>query len=109
MDVDVDAIVKQILNAAAASGDHVWQGMKHGAPLYVKAYAQTIADIAKAVADGEMTKEQGEDHAQTAQLLLVQGIAFTSQVILSEAQKFIDGIIDTLKSAINAKLPVAVL
>lgn len=109
MAVDINPIVKQILDTAADKGGEAWNKVQKGAPLYVKGYAQSLADIAEAVVSGDMTVEEGKSHAHTAELLLVQGLAFTSQVVLFEIQAFIDGVLATLKGAINAKLPVAIL
>ncbi|MCW1992935.1 hypothetical protein ABIE85_008820 [Bradyrhizobium diazoefficiens] len=109
MATDVNSIIKQILDAASQRGGETWDKIKSGAPLYTKAYAQSLADIAEAVASGDMSVADGEAHAQTARLLLIQGFAFSSQVVLYEVQKFIDGVIQTLKDAINSKLPIALL
>ncbi|MHC4048970.1 hypothetical protein [Bradyrhizobium sp. 25ACV] len=109
MATDVNSIIQQILDAASLRGGETWDKIKSGAPLYTKAYAQSLVDIAEAVASGDMSVTDGEAHAQTARLLLIQGFAFSSQVVLYEVQKFIDSVIQTLKDAINSKLPIALL
>ncbi|MER8652906.1 MULTISPECIES: hypothetical protein [unclassified Mesorhizobium] len=102
-------LAKQILAQAAATGGETWGKIQKSAPLYVKSYAQSLVDIAAGVVAGEITKKDAKMYVQNAHLLLVMGIANTSHIILAQVQKFIDGVIATLKSAINAALPIAIL
>jgi hypothetical protein len=42
-------------------------------------------------------------------MLLAMGIANTTEISLNAVQQFFNGVIGILKTAINAKLPVAIL
>lgn len=109
MNVDVGAIVNQILAEAAAVGGVTWQKIQTSAPFFVRGYVQVLADVAEGVAKHEISKSDGKMIVQNARILLDQGIANTSQIILSQVQKFINSVISTLKSAINGALPIPVL
>jgi hypothetical protein len=107
--IDVDGIAAQILAQAKNAAGGTWTKIKKATPLYARGYAQALADIAQGVADGEISKKDAKMYAQNAELILVMSIANTSQIVLHEVQKLIDGVLGVLKSAINAKLPVPLL
>jgi len=107
--MDVGALTGQILQQAATIGGETWDKIQKSTPLYAKAYVQSLADIAEGVVGGEITKKDAKMYVQNARLLLVMGIANTSHIVLSQVQKFMDGVIASLKTAINAALPIALL
>jgi hypothetical protein len=107
--MNVSDLAKQILAQAASIGGETWGKIQQSAPLYVKSYVQSLADIAEGVVAGEITKKDAKMYVQNARLLLVMGIANTSHIILAQVQQFMDGVIATLKGAINAALPIAIL
>lgn len=103
------AIANQILAEAIKVGGATWTKIEKAAPLYVRGYAQSLIDIAEGVAAGEISKADAKMFVANAKLLLIMGIANTSHIILAQVQRFMDGVIKTLKTAINASLPVAIL
>lgn len=110
--MSVDAIADEILAAAIGIGGETWQKVKKSAPIFVKAYAQSLVDIAAGVAQGPVTgisKADGKIFADNAKLLLVMGIANTNQILFAQVQKFINQVISIAKSAVNARLPIAIL
>jgi hypothetical protein len=109
MAVNVASIANQILAEAAKLGGDTWTKIQKSAPLYIKGYAQSLADIATGVFKGEITKEDSIMYAKNATLMLVMGIANTSHIVLVQVQAFFDTVLSILKTAINAALPVPVL
>src|SRR5262249_39582903 len=109
MATDVDSIVKAILSEGAKQGGNTWDAIRKSAPLYVKAYAQNLADIAEGVAAEQISKKDAKMYVKNAKLLLVMGIANTSEIVLHSVQVFVDGVISILKGVINAKLPIPIL
>lgn len=104
-----EAIASQILAEAIKVGGATWTKIEKTAPLYVRGYARSLEDIAAGVVSGEISKADARMFVANAKLLLVMGIANTSQIILAQVQSFMNGVIKTLKTAINASLPVAIL
>jgi|SRR5713101_6948310 len=107
--VDVSGIASQILKQASKLGGDTWTRIQKSAPIYVRGYAQALADIAEGVKKGEISESDGKMYAENAELLLVQGIANTSQIVLVEVQRLFASVLSVLKSSINAKLPVPIL
>jgi hypothetical protein len=107
--VNVEAIVKQIIDQASKQGGDTWTRVKKSAPLYIRGYAQNLADIAAGVSKGEISTSDAKMYVQNAHLLLAMGIANTSHIMLYEVQLFIDSVLAIVKTAINGALPVAVL
>jgi hypothetical protein len=103
------AIADQIIGQAIQTGGATWMKIQKAAPLYIRGYAQTLAEIAKGVAKGEISKADAKMYVRNAHLLLVMGIANTAQVVLVQVQTFIDGVLKTLKTSINATLPFPLL
>ncbi len=104
-----DDIAKLILARAATVPGDTWDKIKRASKLYTTGYAQNLVDIAKGVADGDITPEEGKMNAQNAELLLAMGIANTEQITLVEVQQFFNDVIAILKTAINGKLPIPIL
>lgn len=109
MSIDVASIAQQILSEAVNTGGKTWEKIRKAAPFFIEGYAQSLAKAAQAVANGGVTAAEGRMIASHARLIMVQGIAFSTVVILTQVQAFMDGVIDTVKTAINAALPVAIL
>lgn len=109
MSIDVDALANQILSQAIATGGATWGKIKKTAPFFIEGYAQIIAKTALKVAAGKLSKADGHMIEEHARLMLAQGIATTSLIILSQVQAFINGVIATVRIAINAALPVPLL
>jgi hypothetical protein len=107
--IDVNGIAKQIILEAEKLGGDTWTRVQKAAPLYFRGYAQGLADIADGVRKGEITEEEAKIYAKNAQILLVQGITNTAQILLHQVQVFVDKILGVLKGAINSKLPVPLL
>jgi hypothetical protein len=107
--IDVDAIAKQIITAAVNQGGATWTAIQKAAPIYIKGYAQNLIDISAGVAAHEISPSEAKMYVQNAHLLLVMGIAHTTQIMLSAVQSFIDSVIGIVKSSINKALPVAIL
>jgi hypothetical protein len=104
-----DDIGKQILAQAAAVPGDTWDKIKQASKLYVNGYAQNLVDIAQGVADGDITIDEAKTNAINAQLLLAMGVANTSEITLNAVQQFFNDVVGILKSAINSRLPVAIL
>ena len=109
MAANVTSIANQILAEATKLGGDTWAKIQKSAPLYIKGYAQSLADIATGVLKGEITKKDSKMYAQNATLMLVMGIANTSHIVLVQVQAFFDTVLGILRTAINAALPVPVL
>ena len=109
MSIDVASIAQQILSQAVTAGGKTWEKIRKAAPFFIEGYAQSLAKAALAVANGDVTAAEGRMIVSHARLIMMQGIAFSTVVILSQIQAFMDGVIDTVKSAINAALPVSIL
>lgn len=107
--IDVNGIAAKILQEANNVGGDTWTRIRKSAPLYVRGYAQALADIAEGVKEGGISPDDRQMYVDNAELLLVQGIANTSQIVLVEVQKFIDGVLSLAKGFINSKLPVPIL
>lgn len=107
--VDVSGIVAQLVGEATKTGGDTWKRIQKSAPLYFRGYAQGLADIADGVLAGEITPAEAKIYTQNAHLLLVQGIANTSHVVLFQVQTFVNKVLDVLKTSINAALPVKLL
>lgn len=109
MTIDIDAIAHAILGQAAAIGGQTWTKIKNGATFYVRGYAQALASVATALTSGEITAAQARMHADNARIILMMGITNTSHIVLSQVQKFLNGVLDTVKDAINGALHVDLL
>ena len=48
-------------------------------------------------------------YVRNAHLLLVMGIANTTQIVMVQVQAFIDSVLKVVKASINGALPVAIL
>src|SRR3981189_721227 len=107
--VDAKSIASQIISTATNQAGATWASIQKAAPSYIRGYAQNLADIAVGVEKGEITASDARMYAENAQLLLVMGIANTSQIVLSQVQALIDNVLNILKTSINAALPVKLL
>ena len=107
--MDAAGLANLILTEAIKTGGSTWTKIQKSAPLYVRGYARTLIDIAEGVAAGEITKKDAAMYVTNAGLLLVMGIANTSQIVLTQVQSFMDAVLAALKTAINGALPVAIL
>lgn len=110
--MSVDQISADILSAAAQIGGETWLKIKKSAPIFVRAYAQSLVDTAAGVALGPVdgfSKADGKMYAKTARLHLIMGVAHTNQILLVQAQKFIDKALAIAKDAVNSRLPIALL
>jgi hypothetical protein len=107
--VNANAIGKQIIAAATKQGGATWTAIQKAAPIYINGYAQNLVDIAAGVAAHEISPEEANMYVQNARLLLVMGIAQTSETVLSAVQSFIDTVVGLVKNSINKALPVAIL
>lgn len=106
---DASAIAKDILSRAIGVGGDTWGKIEKSAPLYINSYAQGLVDIAAGVSAGEISEADAKMYVANARLLLAMGIANTSEIVLSEAQQFMDDVLAALTQAINAALPVPLL
>lgn len=104
-----DDIAKLIIARAAQVPGNTWDKIKQGAKLYTTGYAQNLIDIAQALADGDIGPDEAKMNAENAELLLAMGVANAQEVTLNEVQNFFNDVIGILKTAINSKLPIAVL
>jgi hypothetical protein len=109
MSINADAIARDILGQARKIGGETWKKIEKSAPFYVNGYAQVVTATAREVAAGGLSKSDGRMIVSNAKLLLSQGIANTSLIILSQVQKFINAVIGILKTQINAALPFPIL
>ena len=109
MSLNVDAIANQILSQATAAGGATWNKIRKTAPFFIEGYAQIIEKTALKVSEGKLSKVDGRMIERHARLMLAQGIATTSLIILSQVQAFVNGVIATVKTALNAALPVPLL
>lgn len=110
--MSMQAVAGEILASAVAVGGETWNKIRKSAPIFIKAYAQSLVDIAEAVALGPeegISRKDARIFLQNARLLLVMGIANTNQILLVQAQKFIDKVIGIARAAINSALPIAIL
>ncbi|MBL8583653.1 MAG: hypothetical protein JNL61_15705 [Rhizobiaceae bacterium] len=110
--MSLDAVAREILNAAAEIGGETWVKIRKSAPIFVRAYAQSLLDIAAGVALGPkdgISKSDAKIFIQNARLLLIMGIANTNQILLVQAQKFIDRAIAAARAAVNKALPISLL
>ena len=98
-----------IIGEAVKIGGGTWTNIQKAAPLYIRGYAQTLANIAAGVARDEISKKDAAMYVRNARLLLVMGIANTSHIVLVQVQTFIDNVIKAVKASINGMLPVAIL
>lgn len=105
----VDAIAKTILSQAVKEGGDTWTAIQKALPLYAKGYAQTLVEIAAGRVADEITADDATMYADSAKLLLYMAVANTAQVTLNAVQVFLNGVIDTVKDAINKSLPIAIL
>jgi hypothetical protein len=107
--MNASQLAKTILSQAATIGGGTWQKIEKAADIYVRGYAQTLVEIAKAAAAGDITGAEAKQYARNAKILLVMGITNMTQIVLHQVQSFINGVINTVKAQINAALPFAVL
>ena len=109
MPINVGAIANQIVGAAAGKGGSTWAKIQASAPYYIKGYAQTLAEIARGVAKGEISLKAGKLYAANAKMLLTMGIANTAQIVLHAVQTFINDVLRIVKGAVNAALGTTLL
>jgi hypothetical protein len=107
--MSASGIADVIIGEAVKIGGGTWTKIQKAAPLYIRGYAQTLANIAAGVARGEISKKDAAMYVRNARLLLVMGIANTSHIVLVQVQTFIDNVIKAVKASINGMLPVAIL
>jgi hypothetical protein len=105
----VEQIVAELLAKAAEIGGGTWNQIQKSAPIFVRGYARSLVDIARGVANGQITKSDGKMYEKNARLILVMGIANTAQVLFSAVQNLINAVINTLKTSINTRLPFPIL
>ena len=107
--IDVTGIGNLIIQEAIRRGGNTWIGIQKAAPLYIRGYVQTLANIAAGVARAEITKKDAAMYVRNAHLLLVMGIANTTQIVMVQVQSFIDSVLKAVKPSINGALPIAIL
>jgi hypothetical protein len=107
--VDVTGIGNLIIQEAIRRAGATWISIQKAAPLYIKGYAQALADIAAGVVRKDITKKDAAMYVRNARLLLVMGIANTTQTVLVQVQTFMDNVLKAVKTSINGALPVAIL
>jgi hypothetical protein len=90
-----------ITQEAVRRGGSTWNSIQQAAPLYIRGYAQTLVEIAKGVARGEISNAKAKMYVRNAHLLLVMGIANVAQIVLVQVQ--------AVRTSINGMLPIAVL
>src|SRR5687768_11970440 len=98
----VDGIAGTILGEAAQTGGNIWNKTRNGSQVYIKGYAQSLVDIAGAVAAGDMSEEEGKAAAQSASFFFQMMVANASQVTLFEVQTFLNKVIGAVKDTVNA-------
>lgn len=103
------ALAKLILDQAVSVGGDTWGKIKTAAPIFVRGYAQTLLETAKAAASGDISVADAKQFARNAKFLLSQGIANMAHIVLFAVQSFMNGVLNAVKSAINAALPIAIL
>lgn len=102
-------IAADLISAAINISGDTWIRIQQSAPLYFKAYAQSLLDIAEGLHQGEISEADAKMYAETSRLVLVMAIANTSHIIFAKVQQFIDAVIDVARDAINSRLPVPIL
>ncbi len=110
--MSADTVAAEIIAAATAIGGDTWNKIRKSTPIFVRSYAQALVDIAAGVALGPkegISKSDAKMYLQNARLLLIMGIANTNQILLVQAQKFMDKVLGIAKTAINKALPIAIL
>jgi hypothetical protein len=105
----VSSIGSAIIAEAGKVGGQLWSDIQKASRLYVKGYAQALIDIARGVAMGDMTSEEGVNSARAASFFFYMMVAQATQATLNAIQKFFDAVIGTIKGSINAALPFPVL
>ncbi|MDQ2632309.1 MAG: hypothetical protein M3Y78_01070 [Pseudomonadota bacterium] len=106
---DATGIGKLIIDEAIRRAGIVWENIRKAAPIYIRGFAQTLADVAAGVVKGEITKKDAAMFVRNARLLLIMGIANTTQTVLVQVQAFMDSVLKAVKSSINGALPIAIL
>jgi hypothetical protein len=105
----IRSISEEILAGAAGIGDDLWQDIKQSAELFSRGYAQSLVDIARAVAVGDMSREEGESAAKAASFFFYMMIAQNTQATLTAIQRLMNAALGVVRHRINALLPVPVL
>ena len=98
-----------ILAEAASTGKSIWTKIESAMRLYVGGYVKNLADIARGLAAGDITKSGAKNNVINANFLFAQAVSNMSQILLVETQKLINKVIGLLKNAINSALPIAIL
>jgi hypothetical protein len=107
--IDVTKIGNLIIQEAIRRAGSTWESIKKAAPLFIKGYAQTLADIAAGVVRKDITRKDAAMYLRKARLLLVMGIANTTQIVLVQVQTFMVNVLKAVRTSINGALPVAIL
>lgn len=107
--MNAKSIAAAIVEAAASIGGDTWGQIRKSAPIFIRGYAQAIADIAAGVSRGDFSKHEARMYEQNARLLLVMGIANTNHILLFQAQRVIDEALKIVRTAINDGIGIALI
>jgi hypothetical protein len=103
------SIARMILSQAVTTGGQTWTKISVATQIYARGYAQSLVDIAKGVADGDISVADGKLFARNSRFLFSQAVANMTQVALHQIQSFLDGVLGILKGGINDALGIALL
>lgn len=107
--MNAKSVATAILKAAASIGSETWSKIQQSAPIFIRGYAQALADIAAGVSHGDFTEDEARMYEQNARLLLVMGIANTNHILLVEAQKLIDEALNIVREAVNKSVGIVLV
>jgi hypothetical protein len=112
MAIDANKIGKDLIAAAAQVAKDSWKDIEKSAKIFLRAYAQSIADIAKGIAQGPekgISAGDGKVLAESAKVFLVMAMASLEHQTLVTAQRLVDATIAIVKDAINGAIGVDLL
>ena len=107
--VDPKALGKELLTAGAQIGGDTWKKIEGAMRMYAQGYAQSLPDVARAAASGDITPKDAKIYASNATLSFGQVIANVTQAILNAVQTFIKKVIGLVKDLINKNLPFPIV
>jgi hypothetical protein len=99
----------EILTSASALGGATWKKIENATRFYVRGFAQSIEEIARGVATGDISQSDAKLYARNALFGFAQMVADVSQIIYYAVETFLNKVIDSVKGLINRSLPVAIL
>ena len=103
------SIANTILGEAVKTGGQTWTKIASATKIFVRGYAQTLTDIAKGVAVGDISAAEAKQFAKNATFLLSQSIANMAQIVLHRVQSFINKVLSAVKGVINTALGIPLL